>query len=66
MHTHEYKLEKELIKLHLNSCVRFEVGKGCYEKVCEYCWGERGVDMHVSYLEVCTCMLTIQRTNEFD
>ena len=28
--------------------------------------GGRGVDMHVSNLEVCTCMLTIQRTNEFD
>jgi len=42
MHTHESKLEKELIKLHLNSCVRFEVGKGCYEKVCEYCWEEGG------------------------
>ena len=59
MHTHESKLEKELIKLHLNSCVRFEVGKGCYEKACEYCGG--GIDMHVSDLKVCTCMPMIQR-----
>ena len=37
MHTHKSKLEKEFIKWHVNSCVRFQVGKGCYGKACEYC-----------------------------
>ena len=39
MHPRESKLEKEFIKWHVNSCVRFHVGKGYYEKACESCWG---------------------------